>query len=179
MTTYELDSAYVRRCHKKLHDWGAPLSGWYCEYIYDVADEEEDAGHVELSTCELCNCSQVRFVHVMRHDAYFEPVAVGCICAGIMEGNILAARERERLMRNRAKRKRNFPRRKWKKDRYGDYYLTYHGRDVYINHGVNGHYIVYCDGATATTYKNKPLDNFLTAAYAAFDLADPPERKPV
>lgn len=179
MITYELDSAYVRRCHKKLHDWGAPLSGWYCDYIYDVADEDEDADHIELFTCELCNCSQVRFVHVMRHDAYFESVEVGCICAGIMEGDILAARERERLMRNRAKRKRNFPDRQWKRNRYGNYFLTYRGSTVYINPKGNNRYSVYCNGVSAATYKNRPIDNFLSAAYAAFDLADPPERKPL
>ena len=106
MSMYEIDSAYVRRCQKRLQEWGAPLSGWYCDYIYDVADEEADPDHIDLFTCELCDCSQVRFVHVMRHDEYFETVSVGCICAGIMEGDILAARERERLMKNRANRKR-------------------------------------------------------------------------
>lgn len=116
MSMYEIDSAYVRRCQKRLQEWGAPLSGWYCDYIYDVADEEEDPDHIDLFTCELCGCSQVRFVHVMRHDEYFETVSVGCICAGIMEGDILAARERERLMKNRAKRKRNFPNRQWRKN---------------------------------------------------------------
>ena len=63
----------------------ASPSGWYCDYIYDVADEEEDPDHIDLFTCELCDCSQVRSVHVMRHDEHFETVAVGCICAGIME----------------------------------------------------------------------------------------------
>ena len=68
MSMYEIDSAYVRRCQKRLQEWGAPLSGWYCDYIYDVANEEEDSDHIELFTCELCDCTQVRFVHVMRHD---------------------------------------------------------------------------------------------------------------
>ena len=49
---YEIDSAYVRRCQKRLQEWGAPLSGWYCDYIYDVADEDEDSDHIELFTCE-------------------------------------------------------------------------------------------------------------------------------
>ena len=133
MSMYEIDSAYVRRCQKRLQEWGAPLSGWYCDYIYDVADEEEDPDHIDLFTCELCDCSQVRFVHVMRHDEYFETVSVGCICAGIMEGDILAARERERLMKNRAKRKRNFPHRQWRKNWYGNYQLTYRGRKLFIN----------------------------------------------
>ena len=176
MSMYEIDSAYVRRCQKRLQEWGAPLSGWYCDYIYDVADEEEDSDHIELFTCELCDCTQVRFVHVMRHDEYFETVSVGCICAGIMEGDILAARERERLMKNRAKRKRNFPRRQWRKNWYGNYQLTYQGRKVFINNKGGNRYSVYVDGRTAWSYKGKPLDNFVLAAYAAFELADPIER---
>ena len=35
MSMYEIDSAYVRRCQKRLQEWGAPLSGWYCDYIYE------------------------------------------------------------------------------------------------------------------------------------------------
>ena len=176
MTMYEMDSAYVRRCHKRLLEWGAPLSGWYCDYVYDVAGDDEDLDSSELFTCELCNCPQVRFVHVMRHDEYFEPVEVGCICAGIMEGDILAAKERERLMKNRAKRKRNFPYRNWHKNWYGNYQLTYQGTKVYINCKGNNRYSVYVNGKTSQMYKDKPLDNFVSAAYAAFELADPVER---
>ena len=154
MSMYEIDSAYVRRCQKRLQEWGAPLSGWYCDYIYDVADEEADPDHIE----------------------YFETVSVGCICAGIMEGDILAARERERLMKNRANRKRNFPHRQWRKNWYGNYQLTYQGRKVFINNKGGNRYSVYVDGKTSWSYKGKPLDNFVSAAYAAFELADPIER---
>ena len=83
MSMYEIDSAYVRRCQKRLQEWGAPLSGWYCDYIYDVADEEEDPDHIDLFTCELCDCSQVRSVHVMRHDEHFETVAVAVSAQGL------------------------------------------------------------------------------------------------
>ena len=112
----------------------------------------------------------------MRHNEYFETVSVGCICAGIMEGDILAARERERLMKNRAKRKRNFPRRQWRKNWYGNYQLTYQGRKVFINNKGSNRYSVYVDGKTSWSYKGKSLDNFVSAAYAAFELADPIER---
>lgn len=173
MTAYEIDSAYVRKCHKKLKEWGTPLSDWYCDHIYDVADEDADADNIELFTCELCNCPQVRFVHVMRHEKYFEAIEVGCICAGIMEGDILAAKERERLMKNRAKRKRNFPNRHWKRNWHGNLYLTYQDTTVFINRRENNRYSVYVNGKTAYTYKGRPLDNFDAAAYAAFDLVDP------
>ena len=173
MEGYKTSSIYVRRCQKKLMEWGAPLTGWYCDYIYDVTDDEDEESN-ELFTCELCDCPQVRFVHVMKNDDYFETVGVGCICAGIMEGDILAAKERERLMKNRAKRKHNFPNRQWKKNWFGNYQLNYQGTTVFINHRINNCYSVYANGKSVYSYKGRPLDNFLSAAYAAFDLVDPP-----
>ena len=131
------DKSYFARSQKILREWGAPLSGWHCQEVYDVREDDMEA---PLHTCELCGCRKVRFVHVMRHPDYFEDVAVGCICAGVMEGDILAARERERLMRSRRNPK---------------------------------HLGVKCRGKCIWTYKGKPIRNFLSAAYAAFNLVDP------
>jgi len=47
---------------------------------------------------------------------------------------------------------------------------------VFINNKGGNRYSVYVDGRTAWSYKGKPLDNFVLAAYAAFELADPIER---
>lgn len=173
---YELDSVYVRRCHKRLKDWGAPLDHWECVDIYDVADGEAEV--TEFFTCELCDCPKVRFVHVMRHDDFFENISVGCICAGIMEGDILAAKARDNEMKNRAKRKQNFPQRKWKRTQRGGFYTKYRGTPVFINHS---HYNqsqlgVYIGNKSYWTYKGKPITNFLSAAYAAFEIVDPVAR---
>lgn len=108
MSMYEIDSAYVRRCQKRLQEWGAPSPAGIVIIFTMWQMKRQIPITSTWFTCELCDCSQVRFVHVMRHDEYFETVSVGCICAGIMEGDILAAREREPLMKNRANRKRNF-----------------------------------------------------------------------
>lgn len=174
-TEIEISSAYLARCQKRLKEWNAPLSGWHCVDVYDKKDDDDAS--MDFAVCELCGCAKVRFVHVMEHDAYFEPVEVGCICAGVMEGDILAAKERERLMRNRTKRRTKFPSRQWHKTLDGTCYLHYQGKTVCIRQGKNGggHYSVWCDGLTADTYKGRPIDNFLSAAYAAFDLADPVE----
>lgn len=165
------DSAYLARCHKRLKEWGAPLQDWYC---VGVMDTEEDSGG--SFTCELCGCSRVRFVHEMSHKQYFEDVSVGCICAGIMEGDILAAKERERLIKNRARRRSNFVRRKWKENRRGEYRLKYKGDWILIYGSDQGRYEVSYDGKSVRQYKGKPITNFLSAIYAAFDLVDPPIR---
>ncbi|MCC8075310.1 MAG: hypothetical protein LIO95_05105 [Clostridiales bacterium] len=170
-----ISESYITRCQKALKAWGAPLSDWYCIEVIDIADDDGEV--TEFAVCELCGCRKVRYIHVMHHDEYFENVNVGCICAGIMEGDIIAAKERERHMKNRAKRKRNFPYRKWREIRNGIYHLTYKGKHVYINRSRynQNRYGVQCCGRSVWSYKNRPIDNFLSAAYAAFDLADPIE----
>lgn len=159
---------YIARCMKTLKSWNAPLENWHC---VDLIDNEEP-GFI----CELCGYESVRSIHVMEHEEYFERVYVGCICAGIMEGDILAAKERDRKMKNRAKRKRNFPNRKWHRAYNGNLYLAYQGNQVFVNRSPNGQrYNVHCNGTTVWEYKGRPLTNFLSATYAAFDLADPIE----
>lgn len=166
-----VDKRYLTRCQRQLKEWGAPLSGWYCTEIIDVREDDPEA---PLSTCELCGCDKVRFIHVMEHEQYFEPVDVGCICAGIMEGDILAAKERERLMRNRAARKRNFMKKKWGRTAHG-WYLDYHHHEILIGRKRSDteRLGVKYQGRVLWTYKEKPITNFLSAVHAAFNLVDP------
>ena len=113
---------HISKCIKRLKEWNAPLTGWRCEKVVDVREDEEDIplGMTSpLSNCELCDCNTVRYEHWMVNDLYFEPVIVGCICAGIMEGNIMAAKDREREIRNRQKRRRNFVKRRWVESKKG------------------------------------------------------------
>jgi len=164
-----LDKRYLARCLRRLKDWGAPLYGWVCIGIIDVKEDDEDA---PFSVCELCDCSRVRYEHVMSHALYFENVTVGCICAGIMEGNILRAKERERKMKNRAARKKSFIERKWSQPYENVFHRTHRGKDISIV-VHNGSFTVHVDGVVAMKYKGKPIRDFLSAAYAAFEMADP------
>lgn len=157
---------YVSKCEKKLKEWNAPPDNWRCVDLID--GEEADF------KCELCGYDGVRYIHVMEHDEFFEQLYVGCICAGVMEGDILAAKERERKMKNRSKRRLNFPRRKWQEIAYGRYGLRYRGKWVYISFD-NGKYSCYCYGKETCLYHDKPITDFLSACYAAFDLVDPVE----
>lgn len=155
---------YTARCRKKLKAWNAPLENWRCVELIDGEDAD--------FACELCGYESVRYIYVMEHDAYFEKLYVGCICAGVMEGDMLAAKERDRKMKNRAKRKRNFPNRKWKTARSGARYVKYRGQYVFINR-IGGKYNCCCSGRQTWLYHGKPILDFLSACCAAFDLADP------
>ena len=158
-----IDEKYLAKCQKRLKEMDAPMGGWHCT---DIIDREG------LVKCDLCDCSRVRFQHKMEHDDYFEPVYVGCVCAGILEGNILIAKERERKMKNRAKRKKNFIKRKWVEAGWDTWTRSYRKKRIIITR-TNGLYHVTVDHTWATTYKGKPIVNFLSAVYAAFELADP------
>ena len=62
----------------------------------------------------------------MTHPAY-RPLGVGCVCAGRMEGDPQAARERERTFRKRETRRRTFMNRIWRRSRDGNEYLRVRG----------------------------------------------------
>lgn len=166
-----LDKKYLSKCLRRLKEWNAPLHGWACKKITDVREDDQEA---PLSVCELCDCGKVRYEHVMEHEHYFEPVIVGCVCAGIMEGDILKAKERERLMRNRSKRRRNFVKRPWTQRASGAYFREYKGRTITITE-QNGFFRVHTVFGMAATYKGKEIRDFLSASYAAFDIVDPIE----
>ncbi len=170
MSAETYSKAYIARCHRTLKEWGAPLDGWVVNNTYDCLEEAD-----ELFTCELCGCTRVRIVHEMKHACFYEPISVGCICAGIMEGDILAAKERERLVRNRSKRRKNFLKKTWKETRYGAFFLWYRGKRLRIFRLSNGRFEVCYNNTSTECHKGKPITNFLMAVHAAFDLIDPAE----
>ena len=165
------DKRHYARCIRQLKEWGAPLEDWICTAIVDTKEDDEDAS---LSECELCGCSNVRYEHVMEHVRYFEPVIVGCICAGIMEGDVLKAQERERLMKNRSQRRKRFVAKGWEETVSGQLYREHKGERVLL-HKCSSGYSVQVKGRMLYHYKGKRITDTLTAAYAAFNVLDPVE----
>ena len=115
----------------------------------------------------------------MDHDLYFEEVCVGCICAGVMQGDILAAKERERQMKNRAKRRKNFVAGEWKETAPMGALRTYtrmhRGQRIWISVYPGNRHYVRCNEKSISRYKGHPIRDFYSAVYVAFDLADPVE----
>lgn len=166
-----MDKTYLSRCLAELKHWNAPLSGWVCTDVVDVCEDDEDA---PLSECDLCGCSSVRYEHHMEHVAFPFPVVVGCICAGVMEGDILRAKERERLVKNRSSRKRHFIEKIWQMNSRGTYVYRYRKQDIAVIPSA-GFYQVFVGGKRIVRYKGKPITDMLSASYAAFDAANPKE----
>lgn len=97
----------------KWSDHEVPKRDWYCIGGYD-------RGRDNLELCDMCESASVRYVHIMRHDAYPDILEVGCVCAGNMEQDAKRSKRREADVRNRSKRRAKWPLRKWSMSRKGN-----------------------------------------------------------
>ncbi len=134
-----------------------PKTGWVCQGVTDLG--------APVGICQMCGYQIIRYVHHMYHKDWGN-VDAGCICAGKMEGNIDAAKQRERDMKNKSQRKEKFLNRKWKTSRNGNTYIK-----------IKDHIVVlYCrksDGVWKYSIDNKfcieIFENREAAKEAAFE----------
>lgn len=103
---------------------GIPHKGWRCTFIVDLGGDRKPGEKIEYETCSMCGQEKIRYVHYMEHSDYPDTLRVGCICAAKMEGNYLAAKDRERVARNRASRRARWLSRKWRLSSKGNEYLN-------------------------------------------------------
>lgn len=113
-------------------DPNVPKRDWECVSVIDLCDDGEqgpsDGPHErEYQDCEMCGKERLRYVHTMAHQYYEEQLQVGCICAGKMSDDAEGARAREKKLRNRASRRTNWLKRKWKTSRNENHCLRLKG----------------------------------------------------
>ncbi len=87
--------------------------------------------------CEICGTS-IRYVHYLDNEEHLSNVAVGCICAGHLENNIEAAKDREKTLQNKARRRVSWMRRTWKISRQENEYLKVDGYIIVVFPRLNG-----------------------------------------
>ncbi len=158
---------YIARCQKRLRALGAPDIGWRCMSIYDY--------ETDSFTCELCGCSRVRYIHVMKHPEFSELLKVGCICAGVMEGDILAAQQREREAKNKSRRKSYYLKKPWNAISENRWEITHRKLPLAIERcSFRGHeyYNLDIDGDCFHWMDNRRMTSFLTAQHYAFNLME-------
>ena len=81
----------------------------------------------------MCERQEIRFVHYMEHPRYSETLACGCDCAAKMEDNSVAAETRDKAMRNNARRRVGFLKRKtWRKSQKGNDYIDLDGFHIVV-----------------------------------------------
>lgn len=162
----------------KWRDAVTPKRGWRCFGI-------EDLGAGNYQECNMCEREQVRYLHHMRHGNTEErqiELAVGCICAGYMDGffdtkqdvdeSIRSAKARQRDIENRDGRRQNFPnlsRPAWKISAKGNPYIKYKGFNIVITTG-RGRFSALIDGTGIENW----FDTEEGAKFAAFDYLFPP-----
>ena len=104
-----------------------PHKGWRCVDVIDLRPNDEPVELVNYATCEMCGHEQIRFVHVLEHDNVDGQLSVGCVCAEKMLDDFVGPRDRESRLKNKATRKRNWLKLKWKTSRKGNPYLKKDG----------------------------------------------------
>lgn len=103
---------------------GIPHKGWTCIDIEDLGQPS--------AICEMCETQEIRYVHYMSHQNYPGQLGCGCVCAGRMEENYDGARQREKVLRNAAGRKRRWLNRDWRLSDKGNSYINTDGYHVVI-----------------------------------------------
>ncbi len=142
---------------------GVPKRGWRCVGFKDLDEPSE--------ICEMCERMPIRFVHEMEHDDYPDTLRVGCVCAGNMQQDLVAARRRDDEMKSRASKKRRWLTRNWKKSAKGNDTLVADGYRVAV-YPKGGHY-----GATVSStsgdylrHSKRQYPTADAAKLAAFDV---------
>lgn len=97
---------------------GVPHKGWACVGVADLGARE--SGEERLATCEMCESTEIRYVHTMVHPDYPESLGCGCVCAGHMESDPDRARAREAAAKNRSARRDRWLARDWKWTKKGN-----------------------------------------------------------
>ena len=120
----------------------------------------------------------------MEHPDIGDTLAVGCICAGILEGDELAAVQREKRLKNRQLRKMRFMKKKWRPFDGDSSIMTCRHQEkfiainsIYAKEGYRGEIVGYellVDGEKVRPNDGEYYSSFETAVDAAFEKADPP-----
>lgn len=163
----EITEKYIRRCHKRLRELNAPLEKWKC---LDVVDGETDD-----FVCELCDCRKVRYIHVMVHPEYDGEIQVGCICAGIMEGDLIAAKERDNAARRKSQRRANFCKKKWTEKSENEWSVRYKQHYVVIKRDAfrsRDFYKISIDTEQYQWWDNRRIETLEDAKLCVFELID-------
>ena len=137
-----------------------PHSGWICTGITDLGSPS--------GICQMCGHQIIRYVHHMIHPQY-RSLGVGCVCAGKMEGDVEAARKRERDFKNRAARLENFRRRTWKNSKKGNPYLRVNNRVIVLYYSKQHQCWSYAIDNSFSQSKYKTREETIDAVFAALN----------
>lgn len=154
---------HVTKRRGKWSEPGLPHSGWSC---VDVEDLQSPS-----MICQMCESSEIRYAHHMRHPNCAVELVVGCVCAGNMEGALAMAKAREASMKSRAGKRKRWLQRKWKTSKKGNPYMEADGYriTVYPQGGGWGASVAKI-GTEQVIFSRRVAHQVQQAQLAAFDL---------
>lgn len=103
---------------------GVPHRGWTCVGVEDLEEPSQ--------LCEMCESVEIRYAHQMEHPDYPAVLSVGCVCAEHMEGDYVAPRQREKVVKQAGHRRLNWHKRTWRLSHSGNHYLNTDGFNLQI-----------------------------------------------
>ncbi|MDB8696964.1 hypothetical protein PNU98_04135 [[Ruminococcus] gnavus] len=140
----------------------------------DLGEEAEFGEDIEYERCEMCGNEKIRYVHIMTHPEFPGELRVGCICACHMTDDYENPEARERDLKNRVQRKKNFMKKEWRQVvRTGNFTLKYKGENITIMRSKydTGWGVIYA-GKWRWDYHGRKISDFDTARLVAFNLFD-------
>jgi hypothetical protein len=141
---------------------GVPHKGWSCIGIDDL--------RCTSSLCEMCETQEIRYVHRMKHPEYPEVLDCGCVCAGNMEEDVIAARYRESALRSLADKRDRWALGKWKISRNGNSYVNKDGYSVVLFPvGTQWTFIIRNISTNKVIKYRETFDSEFTAKSRSFD----------
>jgi hypothetical protein len=155
-----------------------PHKGWICIEMIDLGEDLEDLDAESrqdyYEQCQMCSREGIRYVHVMEHENYSQNLRVGSKCAENMADDYINPKSREKELRNKHNRRRNFLSKEWSHRSNGNHTIKYKGYHfTIVTSKFNKHeYGVYFLKQKNWIYKGKKISTMHTARLVAFDLMD-------
>lgn len=153
---------------------GVPHKGWTEIGIVDLGEKAMPGDEIEYEQCEMCGQDKIRYVHILTHPEYEGTIQVGCDCAMRMTEGYFHSDRKERELRNRVNRKRNFMKQEWRiNSKTGNLVLRYKGENITIMRSQFGEgWGVIFKGESLWKYDGKKIMDLEEAKIAAFNLFD-------
>jgi len=145
---------------------GIPHRGWSLLDVIDVREGGQREDETDYETCMMCGNEKIRYVHIVEHAEIDEEFRVGCMCAEKMTNDYVNPAKREKDLRNKASRRKNWSRKNWQLSKKGNLYLKIEGHLLVIfTDKKTGKFKVMIDETTGV----KSFDTIDQAKTAAFN----------
>jgi hypothetical protein len=109
----------ISRKRGKWSDPGVPHRGWIYITVEDLGSPNE--------ICQMCETSEIRYAHIVRHQNYLCDLRVGCVCAENLTQDYSTPKVRERAVSDRNRRRLAWIKKQWRASQQGNPHFSAKG----------------------------------------------------